>query len=261
MLRLHCGGSAANPQHDPQGQEQARPEPGHRRAGLEGVLRHSEVQGCKCRHSLRRRSPGRYVAGLLALRYTGTESAFRASPPLRRMRPRAGSRPKRGQERAVSRPAHLRIGRGSGWDGAWRSRGFRSTLTEGAEDLRIARARCAGCSRKRNRSVQARPSELEYCKSLRQSEPKRRPWRFTSGTGLIEPSRGSAQLPVRPSAEGEYSQSDPPRTRGHRDCRKSYPPRIAFLSARQVGSQRFEMFRNQFDETAASQSAILAHSS
>ena len=41
---------------------------------------------------------------------------------------------KRDQKRAVSRPAHLRRSRGSGRDGARRSRGFRSALNSGVED-------------------------------------------------------------------------------------------------------------------------------
>ncbi len=80
------------------------------------------------------RFPGRHIAGMLALRNEGSEGAVRADPPVRRVRPRAGPRRERGQKRAVSRPAHLRRNRGSRWDGARRSRGFRSALHAGVED-------------------------------------------------------------------------------------------------------------------------------
>ena len=39
-----------------------------------------------------------------------------------------------GQERVEARPARFRRGRGSGWDRAWRTRGFRGALSEGAEN-------------------------------------------------------------------------------------------------------------------------------
>ena len=100
-----------------------------------GVFRHSEMQGCECRHSLRRISPGRYVAGLLALRNSGSEGVFGTSSPFGCVWPQAGPRRERGQERAELWPADPCRGHGSGWDAAGRSRGFRSTLKVGAEDL------------------------------------------------------------------------------------------------------------------------------
>ena len=78
---------------------------------------------CKRRHSPRRSSPGWHVAGLLALRNTNSGGAPGADPP---ERPCARPRRERGQDRAAPWPAHVRTGRGSGWNGVARSRGFRS---------------------------------------------------------------------------------------------------------------------------------------
>ena len=78
--------------------------------------------------------PFRNVAGLLALRNEGSKGAVRADAPVRRVRPRTGPRRERGHERAAPRPVHLRSSRGSGWNGARRSRSFHSASNGGAED-------------------------------------------------------------------------------------------------------------------------------
>ena len=127
--------------------------------------------------------PGRHIAGMLALRNEGSKGAVRADPPVRRVRPRAGPRRERGQKRAVSRPAHLRRSRGSGWDGARRSRGFRSALNSGAEDppdsARAVRKAAPG-----SRTVRIRLAScaLDFCKFLKSMNRSGHDARLVVGT-------------------------------------------------------------------------------
>ena len=119
---------------------------------------------CKRRHSPRRSSPGWHVAGLLALRNTNSGGAPGADPPVR---PCARPRRERGQERAAPWPAHVRTGRGSGWNGVARSRGFRSmwwnrrSRSDPSQRTRAVRRATPGSRTAMRERTQ---NELEYCK-------------------------------------------------------------------------------------------------